>query len=307
MDNTKSKIKHILVATDFSETSNFAILRAVELAKNAKASLSIVHVVQKKPVDKWLDNSLKNLLPKNLWVTTEEHKSTLLQKQITQLINLKYKVDFKLLSAGNSAKKLLQYAKKNNIDLLVIGAHGKYSIRDSFVGTTAEYVIKKTRCPVLIVKKQPKKPYQRILVPVDFSNLTRIAFNYAIQLFQHTNIRLIHVGDHEYEELLRKGEKEEQVTRKKIIQMRKAILFYLDNKIKKFIKSNSKKNTIYPYDIILGHPATTIIKKATTSKSDLIVMGTQGHGKMHYLYIGSVANRVVTEVDKDVLLVPPMR
>lgn len=129
--------------------------------------------------------------------------------------------------------------------------------------------------------------------------------NYALQVFNNRNTRLIHVGDYEYENLLIREEKEEQVPRNKIIKMRKAILFYLDNRMKKFIRGFRNKLDKNPYNITIGYPGPIITKEAIKLNHDLIIMGTQGHGRIHYLFIGSVANRVLTETDKDILLVPP--
>lgn len=305
MDNTKKKIKNILVAIDFSEHSDFAITRAIELAKKTNANLTFLHVVQKKHLDNFADSTLKKLLPKSLYLTTEEYKDELINEKIRSLSQYKLNIEHVVIPKGNPAVKILQYARKNKIDLLIIGAHGKYSIRDTFVGTTAEYIAQRTTCPVLIVKNLSKKPYRKILVPVDFSSTSKAAFNYSLQLFSNANIRLIHVGDYEYEDLLKKEEEEERIPKNKIIKMRKAILFYLDNQMKKFIKGHNKQLNKNPYNIQLGYPGPNIINESIKINCDLIIMGTQGHGRLYYLFIGSVANWVLTETSKDILLIPP--
>lgn len=48
-----------------------------------------------------------------------------------------------------------------------------------------------------------------------------------------------------------------------------------------------------------------ISAEAKKMKPDLVVMGTEGHGKKHYLALGRVASRVLLEIDRDVLLIPP--
>jgi nucleotide-binding universal stress UspA family protein len=86
--------------------------------------------------------------------------------------------------------------------------------------------------------------------------------------------------------------------------LRKAVLFYLDNKMKKFIKGHTKQLNKNPYSIQLGYPGPIIIKESRKIDCDLIIMGTQAHSKAHYLFIGSVANWVLAETDKDILLIP---
>ena len=67
MDGMMRKIKNILVATDFSETSDFAISRAVEIAKTTKANLTMIHVVQRE----FLDKVLETVIPKDILQTPE--------------------------------------------------------------------------------------------------------------------------------------------------------------------------------------------------------------------------------------------
>jgi len=112
----------------FIRSSDFALSRAVELAKANNAELTILHVVEKKHIDELLDNYLSKILPGSLWLTTEEYYLNLLQEKINSLNNQKLKINKVIISKGKPPVKILYYAKKNKFDLLVIGAHGKYSI-----------------------------------------------------------------------------------------------------------------------------------------------------------------------------------
>jgi len=302
--SAKNSIK-IMVATDFSKNSDLAILKAINIAKATNAHLTVVHVIQKKTMDNFLDSTLKKLLPKNIWLSTEEHRAILLQEKIDSLSRYELKIETLVLKKGKPAVKILQYAKKNKFDLLVIGAHGKYSLRDTFVGTTAEYLADKSICPIFIVKNMSQNVFKNILVPIDFSKVSKKALHYAIKLFPHSHVNLLHVGDYDFENLLIKEEKKSEIPQAKIAKMRDAISFYLNNKMKKFIKGYGKKLGNFSFKIILGYPGPSIIKVANELKNDAIVMGTQGHGRHHYLFMGSVAKRVLREYDKDILLVPP--
>lgn len=307
MANISKKLKKILVAIDFSESSDFALSRAVELAKANNAEITILHVIEKKHLDELLDNYLSKILPESLWLTTEEYYLNLLQEKINSLSTQNLKIKKVIISKGKPPVKVLYYAKKNKFDLLVIGAHGKYSIRDSFVGTTAEYIAAKTKCPVLIIKNKPVKSYSKILVPIDFSAPSKNALNSALQLFSNASIELLHIGDHEYENLLKQEIKKENIPKNKLIKLRKAVFFYLEDKMKKFIKSVGKKHQKLSCSIDLGYPGPIILKESAKKNRDLIAMGTQGHGKMHYLFMGRVAHAVLRETEKDILLVPPKK
>lgn len=295
-------IKRILVATDFSENSQFAILRAVELAKANKAHLTILHIAKKR----FTENVIGKVIPvlAKVLLTPEEYAASLLQQQIETLSKNKVKIKYAIITGDHPAPKILNYTKEHRFDLLVLGAHGKYSIHDWFVGTTAEYVAKKTQLPVLIIKKQSNKPYRKILVPIDFSTASKNALQFVTQLVTKANFHLLHVGDHSYEELL-KNEKE--IPKAKVKTMQEAILFRLREYATNFIKKCNNKLIKAPCDIKLGYPGAVIINEAKRLNQDLVVMGTEGHSQRRYLFIGRVASRVLIEIDRDILLVPPKK
>lgn len=297
-----NKIKKILVATDFSEHSKFAILRAVEIATITKASLTILHIAKKG----FLEKLMEEVIPVvgKVLITPEEYATSVLEKQIKGLSKNKININYSIISGDKPAPKILEYAKDHKMDLLVMGAHGKYSIHDWFVGTTAEYVARKTHLPVLIIKNATKKKYQKILVPVDFSSASKYALQFANQLFSKMDLHILHVGDHEYETFLKK---EDEIPKRKINTMREAILLLLSEKTKKFIKSCSVKLTKAPFDIKIGYPGVVIIDEAKRLNRDLVIMGTEGHSQRHYLFIGRVASRVLIEIDRDILFVPPKK
>jgi nucleotide-binding universal stress UspA family protein len=64
MDDNAKVIKNILVTTDFSSKSDFAISRAIDIAKKFNANITVLHVCQKTELDNFLDKNLKKILPK---------------------------------------------------------------------------------------------------------------------------------------------------------------------------------------------------------------------------------------------------
>lgn len=300
MSGKINSIKKILVATDFSEHSDLAVLRAAEIAASTKARLTILHIAKKGLLEKVVSEVVP--IVRKVLVTPKELATSLLKKQINRLPQNKIKINYDTVTSSHPAPAILNYAKKHKIDLLIVGAHGKYSIHDWYVGTTAEYLARKTSVPVLIVKKPPKKTYQKILVPVDFSLASQEALDFAADVFPKADLRLLHVGDHEYEDLLKK---EDKLSHQKMRTMREAIQFFLEEKIKSFIKLSRAKAKKPSCDIRLGYPGTVIVDETKKQNRDIVIMGTKGHGKRHYLFIGRVASLVMLEIDRDILLVPP--
>jgi nucleotide-binding universal stress UspA family protein len=292
-----NKIKKILVAIDFSQKSDLAFAEAINLAKTNNAEITLLHVMERKKEDELVDRILSKILPESLWLSTKEYYSSLLQAKIEVATKQKIKINQVVFNNGNPAKRIIQYTKKHKFDLLVIGAHGKYSLRDTFIGTTAEYLVEKTKCPVLIIKIRGKNDYKNILLPVDFSNASKKAVQFGQALFPRASFELYHVGGHEYVDLVNKD-----LSHSKRSELKKAIFSYLDNEMKKFLKLMKRKKTSYHFDF--GYPSLSIIKEAKKNNVDLLIMGTQGHGKKHYLEIGSVARAVLHEVNKNILFIP---
>lgn len=294
MMKKKGQFKRILVATDFSTPSELAVLRAIDLVKKTKAQLTLLHVIKKGFLGKMLEGVAEKFL-----ITPEEYATTLLKKQVEKLSINKITANYAIISGNHPGEKILSYANDHATDLIIIGAHGKYSVRDCFVGTTAEYVAKKTKCPVLIIKRRTSKTYQKVLVPIDFSAASKEALQLANQLFSSSDLHILHVGDNEYEELL---DKEKDIPEAKLKTMRDAILNLLAEKTKKFLKLCGVKAS---YTIKIGYPGIVILDEIKKSNRDLVIMGTEGHSQRHYLFFGRVASMVLTEVEKDILLVPP--
>ena len=64
---------------------------------------------------------------------------------------------FGLVKLGKPYTEIIEFAKSENVDLIVIGSHGHTGVEHLLFGSTAEKVIRKSTCPVLIVRPQPQK------------------------------------------------------------------------------------------------------------------------------------------------------
>lgn len=292
------KLKKILVATDFSLKADNAILRAIDIAKKNAAHITLIHVAKKDQTNQWI----KKILPftKKIMLSPIEYAEQQLKKKIKSFAAHKIKING-VVFIGHPAETIVKYAKKQKIDLLVMGARGEYSIHDWFVGTTTESVAKTTKTPFLVVKNSPKQSYKNILIPVDFSLSSQLAVQFAIEYIQKTKFEVMHVADHEFESFLQDGHMDAE----KLISIRKTIIQSLKLKIEHFIHEYKHKKITSK--VKFGYPSLEITKEAQRQHNDLIVMGTRGHSKKHYVLLGRVASMVLYEVNIDVLLIPQMK
>jgi nucleotide-binding universal stress UspA family protein len=138
----------ILVPTDFSAPSNAALALAKKMAAMSGASLHLLHVVEDpcaSPAeiyappptelrDRWLEGA-RSLLSTQL--TAGEQASL----RSTQSVMF-----------GAPARTIVDHAKANGVDLIVMGTHGRGFAEHVLMGSVAERVVRLAVCPVLTVK-----------------------------------------------------------------------------------------------------------------------------------------------------------
>lgn len=175
-------MKKILVATDFSERSDRALRRAVLLAREFDAGLALVHVVD--------DDQ-----PRRIVETETEEAKALLRQMAATLRNVDgVACETRVLLASPFAA-IVQEVTDTSPDLLVIGPHRRQVLRDVFIGTTAERVIRSVDCPVLMVNAPPAGSYRHILQTTDLSDSSRDALRrfLALGIGEQTQNSLLHV------------------------------------------------------------------------------------------------------------------
>jgi len=139
----------ILVPTDFSESAKYALPFAIDLAEKYRASLHILHVVEPivAPVDfAWGTYSYPDI-EKQLSGYVDESLEAILSEQIPTDI----KSDSTNLH-GKPWREIVAFAKEGEMDIIVMATHGLSGFSHALYGSTAEKVVRKAHCPVLIVR-----------------------------------------------------------------------------------------------------------------------------------------------------------
>lgn len=135
----------ILLAVDLRVTHDvYTISRAIDLAKESKASLSIIHVME--PI--YAYGSVQGQTMVDL-----EKKIAMDARKAFQDLASGYDIsaDKLLLEIGAPKTVIVEVAKKLNVDLIIVGAHSKHGIQ-ALLGSTADGVISQAHCDVLTVR-----------------------------------------------------------------------------------------------------------------------------------------------------------
>lgn len=144
--------RQILVPTDFSEEANAAKMYAAMLAESFGAKLHVLHVIADPLAMGWgVDTAyLPQLLER-----TERDVRDQLEKVVTAEDRKKLGARI-AVETGSPVTRILEYADKNDIDLIVMGTHGRGALERMWVGSVTEGVLQRARCPVVSVQ-QPRR------------------------------------------------------------------------------------------------------------------------------------------------------
>lgn len=284
-------IERILLATDCSPEAEGAEVYASMMAELWGADLTVLNVLEFAP-------GLNPEYPVNRLYLTE------MMKQATRtLAELKVRTEGRGVSVqtqiatGIPSQEVLAAAEAHDVDLLIVGTLGKTGLKHVLLGSTAERVIRASPCPVLVVRDEWSKGDQvgsgprpaaldRILVPVDFSDCSLDALEYAAVVAQRAkaSLTLLHVLEPvSYGldfTLTIPGSRERK--KEAVTERLAGVVAALKN-----------ANVSSDYVLRGGLPNDSILEAARTSSADMIVMGTHGRrGLSHALY-GSVAEFVL--------------
>ena len=139
--------QHILLAIDYSPHSEYVASKAKSLAERYQAKLSIIHVLDNIPMP---DTNYGAVIPLN-----DNTGYELLEAEKTRLMELGKRLDIdddKLwLVWGVPNQEIVQIAKQEHIDLIVVGSHGRHGLA-LLLGSTANSILHHATCDVLAVR-----------------------------------------------------------------------------------------------------------------------------------------------------------
>ncbi len=159
-------IKNILYVTDLSKNSAYVFRYAVRLARTFGAKITILHVI--KGMDPAMEvpiivrmgeDAYRKLTEEKKQETIERIKDKLQQfteKELQDDSESASRVSTILVYEGDPVPEILETADKLDIDLLIMGDHSKSTLAYTFLGSTAEKILRRIRRPVLVVPI-PKK------------------------------------------------------------------------------------------------------------------------------------------------------
>jgi len=183
-------LNNILLATDLSECANKALPYALSVARHYGAMLHAAYVVP-------ADSALFYMSPADWEIVSradDQEMSGYLATLEKQLAGVPHRV---MTPMGNAPDVLGQMIQEQAIDMLVVGTHGRTGLRKLVMGSVAENLFRRARCPVLTIgpnvtgTPEREARFRRILMATDFSQESLSALPYAISLAEEDDARLM--------------------------------------------------------------------------------------------------------------------
>ena len=140
-------IEHVLVPIDFSEYSDHALDYAITFASKLQARLTLLHVIESLPVSGVDAVTLPPDYLLELEVGANRHMRSYLERVTT--VGLKGEV---AVVYGTPFLVITEVAKERQVDLIIMGTHGRTGLRHLWLGSVAERVVRLAPCPVLVVR-----------------------------------------------------------------------------------------------------------------------------------------------------------
>ena len=262
--------KNILVATDFSPVGENAVGTAGTLASRGSSALSVVHVADSPSGTPEARRSIQEIV-------------TGLRRDVPGTRGF--------VRVGKPWREILRLGEELAVDATVLGSTGFSVVERLLLGSTAENVVRHASTPVLIVRDEPLKAIRRVLLPVDMDEGSGASVRYALEQFgEKVELDGIHVVG-----FARMVEAEHGDTLPPDSESARRLRAFLDELGAERVSSR----------VVLGEPAGAILDAARDA--DLVVIATNGRKGLARALLGSVAEEVMRDCEKPVLVVPGPR
>ena len=143
--------KHILVPTDGSKLSEKALKHAIQFAKQAKARVTALHVIQKfHPFTYQVE--MHEMMAKDYEKSGIEHANQYLRYAQRIANNAGVECDSTHASSDHPYKEIIKTAEKKGCDLILMASHGRRGIEGFLLGSETQKVLTHSRIPVLVYR-----------------------------------------------------------------------------------------------------------------------------------------------------------
>jgi nucleotide-binding universal stress UspA family protein len=298
-------IQHILCPVDFSETSDHAIAHALRIADWYGARITALHVVSPRTVPAY------DVTPAYIGIPITDDERHALEAQVKERFHdgPRGVAVQPVIDEGLPVSVILDHASRET-DLVVMGTHGTSGFDRLVLGSVAEKVLRKARCPVLTVPPRAQLtsqlPYKRILASVDFSDSSLLGVEYALSLAEESDasLTLMHVIEWPWEEppppALDEIPPVYAATLGEFRQHREADA---RRRLEGLVPADARTWCTVHTRVAHGKPWVELLRAASEGVCDLIVIGVHGRPALEVTVFGSTTQQIARRATCPVLTI----
>jgi nucleotide-binding universal stress UspA family protein len=285
-------VKTIVIGTALTPASDSIVRTGVAIARAAGSSPWLIHgympTVSTPELDaRWLEQQAEALRAE---LADQARRTGLTGLSGFRPAQLR-------LVVGSPAREILDLASQVQADLIIVGATEGGALHRILLGSTADSVIRKAPCPVLVLRSGSAFPPVRVEVPVDLSPISASCLRQGLSLLTQLGVSLT-----ETEALFVLNPFEVGGS----VHFTPAqIQRFATEELGRFLAANSPGEIPRLARVCTGYPREAILAALKERRADLAILGTHGRSGFERLTLGSVAAEVMHSADCNLLIVPP--
>ena len=302
------RFKNILLIAGGDDWERTSLKRAVDLAKNNSARLTVVDVVEELPREMQMLVTSVNLVDLQNLVVAERLKD--IKQRIKAAMNKGVRVAAKVL-VGKPFLEIIREVLKNKHDLVVKTARGEGRLKEVIFGSTAMHLLRKCPCPVWVIMPTHEKKYAKIMAAVnpDPIDEKRNTLNNKIMELATSLARIegseLHVTHcwRLYGEtmLLHRG----GMSKSEVAELANKTRMEHEGRISELLEKHAPGLPNDRIHLLKGDAEALIPALAKRKSIEIIVMGTVVRTGIAGFIVGNTAENILQRVDCSVLTVKP--
>lgn len=293
----REHLHSLLVPIDLTPVSDRVIGRLARLPLGESALVTLLHVVP------------GSLAPREQRDAERDAKQSLAEeaRHLTASLPKSVRVQA-VVKVGGAAREITELAQTQAADLIVMGRGGGRALRDTFLGSTAERVMRTAKLPVLAVRLAPRTAYRRPAMAIDLDVSASRVLSWLLWMLPppRPRVEIVHALLSPYESLAYSSLADDQVEERRA-ELRQAASLKLVELLTKALADGgvSAKDAPWKLHVRHGSPRIVVTKAVKQGNADLLALGTHGYSGLAHVFLGSVAGDLLRDVGCDVLVVPP--
>ncbi|MDP6544673.1 MAG: universal stress protein [Phycisphaerae bacterium] len=301
------RFKNILLVSDHGMIGNAVFHRAVSLATENHAKLTLLEVIEEpREMQTFADPARMEGVRKRAVRELQEQLEEVMAPAGAQGIETAATV-----LVGTPFIEIIREVMRKGHDLVMMMTEGKSGLKDRLFGSTSLHLMRKCPCPVWVMKPKRQKTYARILAAVDPDSADERRNSLNVQIMdlatslaemEDSELHVLHVWSTWPKHFL---SKHGDMSGQEVDEIAGEILAARESELDNLVSGYGLEEADHQVHFVVGEARSMIPRLAASQRVDLIVMGTVCRTGFAGFFIGNTAESVLQQVNCSVLVLKP--